>query len=91
MLVEVCNNARPLQSNELMSRKALVFISAAAFSLVVLAGCKEDALDTVDHEPTREHCQPDHLKTLPDNKARVDLVEKCMSSVNAASSGGVLV
>jgi entry exclusion lipoprotein TrbK len=62
-----------------MSLKALLFVSAAALSAVVLTGCKEDAVDTAAYEPTTEHCQPDYLKTLPDNKAREELVEKCMT------------
>jgi len=62
-----------------MSLKALLFVSAAALSVGVLTGCKEDAVDTAAYEPTTEHCQPDYLKTLPDNKAREELVEKCMT------------
>ncbi|WP_280041168.1 entry exclusion lipoprotein TrbK [Pseudomonas sp. Hg5Tf] len=62
-----------------MSLKSLLFISLVAASAAISAGCKEDAVDTAAYEPTTEHCQPDYLKTLPENKAREDLVEKCMT------------
>jgi len=56
------------------------FASILAAALAVgLAGCKEDAPDAAAYQPTTEHCQPEYLKTLPDNKAREDLVEKCMT------------
>ncbi|HDS1746433.1 MULTISPECIES: entry exclusion lipoprotein TrbK [unclassified Pseudomonas] len=58
--------------------RSLAFMLTAAVT-TGLAGCKEDAADTAAYEPTTEHCQPDYLKTLPDNKAREDLVEKCMT------------
>jgi entry exclusion lipoprotein TrbK len=61
----------------LMKRAIAPFFVAAL--AIGLAGCKEDAADTAAYEPTAEHCQPDYLKTLPDNKAREDLVEKCMT------------
>jgi entry exclusion lipoprotein TrbK len=51
----------------------------AAALAIGLAGCNEDAVDTAAYEPNAEHCQPDYLKTLPDNKAREYLVEKCMT------------
>ena len=54
-------------------KSCLAPILAAAL-VISLAGCKEDAVDTAAYEPTSEHCQPDYLKTLPDNKAREDLV-----------------
>ena len=44
-----------------------------------LSSLKGYFADTAAYEPTAEHCQPDYLKTLPDNKAREDLVEKCMT------------
>jgi len=59
-------------------KSCLTSILAAAL-VMSLAGCKEDAVDTAAYEPTSEHCQPDYLKTLSDNKAREDLVEKCMT------------
>lgn len=62
-----------------MSFKALLFVSAAAFSTAALSGSKDEAADAAAYEPTTEHCQPDYLKTLPDNKDREDLVEKCMT------------
>jgi entry exclusion lipoprotein TrbK len=55
---------------------ASMFAAALAMGLT---GCKEEAADTLAYEPTAEHCQPDYLRTLPDNKAREDLVEKCMT------------
>jgi len=55
---------------------ASMFAAALAMGLT---GCKEEPADTPAYEPTAEHCQPDYLKTLPDNKAREDLVEKCMT------------
>ena len=62
-----------------MSLKAVLFISAALTSAAVLGGCKDEATDPAAFTPSTEHCQPDYLKTLPDNKAREDLVEKCMT------------
>ena len=56
-------------------KSCLAPILAAAL-VISLAGCKEDAVDTAAYEPTSEHCQPDYLKTLPDNKAREDLVAR---------------
>lgn len=55
---------------------AAIFAAALALGLV---GCKEDASDTTAYEPTSEHCQPDYLKMLPDNKDREALVETCMT------------
>ena len=59
-------------------KHCLASILGAALTMS-LAGCKEDSPDPAAYEPTSEHCQPDYLKTLPDNKAREDLVEKCMT------------
>jgi entry exclusion lipoprotein TrbK len=61
-----------------LMKRTLTTMLAAALAMG-LAGCKEEAADTAAYEPTAEHCQPDYLKTLPDNKAREDLVEKCMT------------
>lgn len=63
-----------------------------AFVSLSLSGCfeaeaeqkpkeQQEAInhDSAAYEPNTFHCQPEYLKTLPDNKAREDLVEKCMT------------
>ncbi|MCQ0167722.1 entry exclusion lipoprotein TrbK [Pseudomonas sp. S12(2018)] len=62
-----------------VSCQSVFFLSLLAASAAISAGCKEDAVDTAAYEPTTEHCQPNYLKSPPDNKAREDLVEKCMT------------
>ena len=48
-------------------------------SAVVLAGCQDGDDKSASYEPSAEHCQPDYWKSLPDNKDREGLVEKCMT------------
>ncbi|MFK3681344.1 entry exclusion lipoprotein TrbK [Pseudomonas sp. NPDC088890] len=36
-------------------------------------------MDSAAYAVSSEHCQPNYLKTLPDNKARDNLVEQCMT------------
>ncbi|MCV9920462.1 entry exclusion lipoprotein TrbK [Pseudomonas sp. BT-42-2] len=42
-------------------------------------GANEEATDSAAYAVSSEHCQPNYLKTLPDNKARENLVEQCMT------------
>ncbi|WP_082805270.1 entry exclusion lipoprotein TrbK [Pseudomonas sp. BMS12] len=48
-------------------------------STILLAGCQDDDDKSASYEPSSEHCQPDYWKSLPDNKDRESLVEKCMT------------
>ncbi|MBO9548062.1 entry exclusion lipoprotein TrbK [Pseudomonas sp.] len=54
-----------------MIRKFLLLIVVA----VLLAACGDDSSH---YAVSDEHCQPDRLKTLPNNPSRDTLVEKCM-------------
>lgn len=58
----------------------LIFTSIiCAFAAIGLVGCNEEATDSAAYAVSSEHCQPNYLKTLPDNKARENLVEQCMT------------
>jgi len=36
-------------------------------------------IDPAAYEPNTFHCQPEYRRTLPDNKAREELIQKCMT------------
>jgi len=57
--------------SEQMIRKSLLVIAIAT----LLAACGDDSSHYAFSD---EHCQPDRLKTLPNNANRDTLVEKCM-------------
>ena len=63
-----------------------IVVAVAALSL---SGCFESEaeqkqqeqsnVDPAAYEPNTFHCQPEYLRSLPENKAREDLAHKCMT------------